>query len=182
MEKDLSSLNLDEDLKELTISFQNNPKANNFSFLDVSVPNLSFENRKDYSLHDDSQNELNKGIIYQNSTDKIDISKKEIENIENKRLLSGILEDGGDLVLYKKPDNVLLMDRIIKGGILEDGRDLDLDKKPNNFLQMDKVIKKGILEDGGDLVLDKKPHNVLLMEGERKPENCCKFFESCLLI
>ena len=117
MENDLSSLNLDEDLKELAIfsPLQDPSDANNNAFLNQnSFPqDLSFENGIEKKAHSllDSQNELNKAIIYQNSTEKIAFSRKEIEN---KRLLSDILEDGGDF--EKKPDNVLQMEGELKHG------------------------------------------------------------------
>lgn len=89
MQNDDSSLNLEEDLQEIkgkaqkdTYKIQENDLPQDFS-LDNSV------NQRINSVLD-SQNDLNRAIIVQNSLEKMPTSKKEIEN---HRFLSEIEED-----------------------------------------------------------------------------------------
>jgi len=75
------SLNLDEDLKELG---KNNNNDNNFGDIlnQVSFPpdnSMDGNNDKGPNSLLDSQHDVNKAIIYQNSTEKITTSKKEFD-------------------------------------------------------------------------------------------------------
>ena len=93
MDNDQDSLNLEEDLKELAISPSRDQQS--LAYQNSFPQDLSIENSLDKKAHSllDSQNDLNKAIIYQSSTEKLPLSKK---YIDNQIVLAEILEDKAD--------------------------------------------------------------------------------------
>lgn len=100
MEKDESSLNLEEDLQDLALHIDSSPDDNIFP-QDLSSNNDI--NQKIQSL--DSQNELNKAIIFQNSIEKLPTTSK--KDIEIRKFLEDIEENQNE-ECKKYEENILL--------------------------------------------------------------------------
>lgn len=106
MQNEDSSLNLEEDLQEIKGKAQKNSNRIHENDLpqDFSLDN-SVNQRINSVL--DSQNDLNRAIIVQNSLEKMPTSKKEIEN---HRFLSEIEEDHE--IAHNIKDNIYLEEQI----------------------------------------------------------------------